>query len=111
MRDALGKVSQGAALHVDEGFFPGNMHNLQYELSGIAINQMKIVVVLSGQRARRSFESILFESDSGSFRCRNGRCHAGFRHHAQNSNSPATVRQIKQSRGLDRSRLPSLNLK
>ena len=49
MRSTLGKVSEGAALHVDEGAFAGGMHDLQDKFAGIRRHEVEVVVVFTGE--------------------------------------------------------------
>jgi len=50
MRGVVGKMSEGAALHVHEGFFAGGMHEFEDKLVRVAGGEMEIVVVFARKR-------------------------------------------------------------
>src|SRR5260370_25911777 len=46
---ALGEVSEGAALHVNEGAVAGRVHDLEDELAGIGGHEGEVGVVFTGE--------------------------------------------------------------
>ena len=58
MRSTLGKVSEGAALHVDEGAFAGGMHDLQDKFAGIRGHEVEVVVVFTGERTGGGVDAV-----------------------------------------------------
>ena len=86
MGSALSEVHEGAALHVNEGFIPGGMHDLEDKSARVGSEQMEIIVVLSGEGLRNGFKTVKTEGEARGIRRSERRSNAGFRHHAENCN-------------------------
>jgi len=67
MRSTLGKVSEGAALHVDEGAFAGRMHDLQDKFAGIRGHEVEVVVVFTGERTGGGVDAVEGEGQARGF--------------------------------------------
>jgi hypothetical protein len=80
MGSAVGEVSEGAALHVNEGAFAGGMHDLQDKMAGIGGDEVEVVVVFAGERMRGSVEGVKGESQAGGFVSGDRRSDAGLGH-------------------------------
>ena len=71
LRGVMQQVRQRCALHVDKRRLSRGMHALQDKLAPIARLQMKIAIVLAGQRGRGCLDAIQFTRDSLRFARRN----------------------------------------
>ena len=67
MRSTLSKVSEGAALHVDEGAFAGGMHDLQDKFAGIRGHEVEVVVVFTGERTSGGVDAVEGEGQARGF--------------------------------------------
>ncbi len=86
MRGTFGEMGERTALHIDEGFFAGGMHEFKDQGAGIRGEQMEIVVIFTGKRAGGSFQAVKIERDARGVGRSERQGDAGFRHHAGNCN-------------------------
>jgi hypothetical protein len=77
---ALGEVSEGAALHVNEGAFAGGVHYLQDELARIRGHEAEVVVVFTGEWMGGGVEAVQGEGQARGFWRGDRRSDAGFGH-------------------------------
>ena len=77
---ALGEVSEGAALHVNEGAFAGRVHDLQDELAGIGGHEAEVVVVFTGEWMGGGVVAVEGEGQARGFWRGDRRSDAGFGH-------------------------------
>jgi hypothetical protein len=75
---------QRLALHLDEGLFPGGMHDFQNKFALVSRREMKIIVVLAGERLGRDFEAENFARNANCFHFSDRLGHARFWDHAGN---------------------------
>src|SRR5580704_2404243 len=72
------------ALHLDEGLLPGGMHEFQNEFTPVNGLEMKIIIVLAGERLGGDFEAENFPRNANDFRFGDRLGHALFGNHAGN---------------------------
>ena len=75
---------QRLALHLDEGLFPGGMHDFQDKFASVNRREMKIIIVLAGERLGGDFEAENFPRNANGFRFGDRLGHALFGSHAGN---------------------------
>src|ERR1700730_5579493 len=75
---------QRLALHLDEGLLPGGMHEFQNEFTPVNGLEMKIIIVLTGERLGGDFEAENFPRNANGFRFGDRLGHALFGNHAGN---------------------------
>lgn len=77
---ALGEVSEGAALHVNEAAFAGRVHDLQDELARIGGHETEVIVVFTGKWMGGGVAAVEGEGQSRGFWRGDRRSNAGFGH-------------------------------
>jgi hypothetical protein len=106
---SFSEVSQGAALHVDEGFFTRGMHDFEDDAAPVGGLQKKIVIIFARQGMGGGRKPVQITSDSSSLGGADRRGYARFGHHGKKFNRGQTVGQTAT---FDRGgRLPSVKRK
>src|SRR5208282_3389087 len=72
------------ALHLDEGLLPCGMHDFQDKFASVSRREMKIVVVLAGERLGGDFEAEKFARQPHGFGFWDRLGYACFGNHARN---------------------------
>src|SRR6202021_3706853 len=75
---------QRLTLHLDEGLLPGGMHDFQNKFAPVSRREMKIIVVLAGERLGGDLEAENLARDANGFRFSDRLGHARFWDHAGN---------------------------